>query len=72
MDLVPVPEGERGSLTTGVRWAVRPRPEGDGNYGRLEAINLETRETLWIERQRAPMTHRHARDGGGIGVRRVA
>ena len=72
MDLVPVPEGERGSLTTGVRWAVRPRPEGDGNYGRLEAINLETRETLWIERQRAPMTTGTLVTAGGIGVRRVA
>ena len=26
MDLVPVPAGERGSLSTGVRWTVRPRP----------------------------------------------
>ena len=66
MDLVPVPEGERGSLTTGVRWAVRPRPEGDGNYGRLEAINLETRETLWIERQRAPMTTGTLVTAGGL------
>ena len=66
MDLVPVPEGERGSLTTGVRWAVRPRPEGDGNYGRLEAINLETKETLWIERQRAPMTTGTLVTAGGL------
>ena len=66
MDLVPVPEGERGSLTTGVRWAVRPRPEGDGNYGRLEAINLETKETLWIERQRAPMTTGTLATAGGL------
>ncbi len=56
MDLVPVPDGERGSLTTGVRWTVRPRPESDGNYGRLEALNLETQETEWIARQRAPLT----------------
>ena len=66
MDLVPVPEGERGSLTTGVRWAVRPRPEGDGNYGRLEAINLETKETVWIERQRAPMTTGTLVTAGGL------
>tara|TARA_B100000809_G_scaffold101171_1_gene99739 strand:+ start:6664 stop:8796 length:2133 start_codon:yes stop_codon:yes gene_type:complete len=56
MDLVPVPDGERGSLTTGVRWTVRPRPESDGNYGRLEALNLATQETEWIARQRAPLT----------------
>ena len=50
MDMVPVGEGERGSLTTGVRWTVRPRPESDGNYGRVEAFNLETQETVWIAR----------------------
>ena len=66
MDLVPVAEGERGSLTTGVRWAVRPRPESDGNYGRLEAINLETQETIWIERQRAPQTTGTLVTAGGL------
>ena len=66
MDLVPVPDGERGSLTTGVRWAVRPRPEGDGNYGRVEAVNLETKETVWIARQRAPMTTGTLVTAGGL------
>ena len=66
MDLVPVPDGERGSLTTGVRWTVRPRPEGDGNYGRLEAVNLETGETAWIQRQRAPQTTGTLVTAGGL------
>ena len=66
MDLVPVPEGERGSLTTGVRWTVRPRPESDGNYGRLEVVNLETKETVWIERQRAPITTGTLASAGGL------
>ena len=66
MDLVPVPEGERGSLTTGVRWTVRPRPESDGNYGRLEVVNLETKETVWIERQRAPLTSGTLVTAGGL------
>ena len=66
MDLVPVAEGERGSLTTGVRWTVRPRPESDGNYGRLEAINLETKETVWIARQRAPQTTGALVTAGGV------
>ena len=66
MDLVPVPEGERGILTTGVRWTVRPRPESDGNYGRLEAVNLETGETVWIERQRAPLTAGTLVTAGGL------
>jgi len=66
MDLVPVPDGERGSLSTGVRWTVRPRPESDGNYGRLEAVNLETGETAWIARQRAPQTTGILATGGGL------
>ena len=66
MDLVPVPEGERGQLSTGVRWTVRPRPESDGNYGRLEVVNLETKETVWIERQRAPITSGTLATAGGL------
>ena len=66
MDLVPVPDGERGSLSSGVRWTVRPRPESDGNYGRLEAVSLETGETTWIVRQRAPLTTGTLVTGGGL------
>jgi PQQ-dependent dehydrogenase (methanol/ethanol family) len=66
MDLVPVPDGERGSLSTGVRWTVRPRPGSDGKYGRLQAINLETKKTLWIDRQRAPVTTGTLVTAGGL------
>jgi alcohol dehydrogenase (cytochrome c) len=54
MDLIPVGRNERGFLSTGVRHSVRPRPDSDGKYGRLQATNLETRKTAWIERERAP------------------
>ena len=66
MDLVPVPAGERGSLSTGVRWTVRPRPASDGKYGRLQAINMETGKTVWIDRQRAPLTAGTLVTGGGL------
>jgi alcohol dehydrogenase (cytochrome c) len=66
MDLVPVPEGERGSLSTGVRWTVRPRPESDGKYGRLQAINVETGKTMWVARQRAPLTSGTLVTAGGV------
>ena len=66
MDLVPVAEGERGSLSTGVRWTVRPRPESDGKYGRLQALNLETKKTAWVERQRAPLTTGTLVTAGGL------
>jgi alcohol dehydrogenase (cytochrome c) len=66
MDLVPVPEGERGSLTTGVRWTVRPRPESDGKYGRLQALNLQTGKTAWVHRQRAPLMAGTLATAGGL------
>ena len=56
MNMSPVEQGARGFLSTGIRVSVIPRPESDGRYGRLQAINLETRKTVWIERQRAPQT----------------
>ena len=66
MDLVPVAAGERGSLSTGVRWTVRPRPGSDGKYGRLQAINLQTRKTVWVDRQRAPLTTGTLITAGGL------
>jgi alcohol dehydrogenase (cytochrome c) len=66
MDLFPVPGGGRGGLSTGVNLGVRPRPNSDGNYGRLQAINLETRKTVWTVRQRAPMTTGTLATAGGV------
>jgi PQQ-dependent dehydrogenase (methanol/ethanol family) len=66
MDLVPVGEGERGNLTTGVRWKVRPKPGSDGKYGHLEAVNLETKRTVWVDRQRAPITSGVLATAGGL------
>ena len=66
MDLTPVAPGGRGSLSTGVRWSLRPRPNSDGLYGRLEAINLETRKSVWIDRQRAPMSTGTLSTAGGV------
>jgi alcohol dehydrogenase (cytochrome c) len=66
MDLVPVAAGERGSLTTGVRWTVRPKAGSDGKYGRVEAINVETGKTVWVMRQRAPVTSGVLATAGGL------
>jgi alcohol dehydrogenase (cytochrome c) len=66
MDLVPVGEGERGSLSTGVRWTVRPRPGSDGKYGRLQALNLATKKPAWVDRQRAPLTTGTLVTAGGL------
>jgi alcohol dehydrogenase (cytochrome c) len=66
MDLIPVPAGGRGSLSTGVRWAIRPRPESDGNYGQVAAINMQTHKVLWKIRQHAPETSGVLATAGGL------
>jgi len=66
MDLLPVAPGGRGSLSTGVRWALRPRPDSDGKYGRVHAINIETKKTVWMARQRAPMSTGVLATAGGV------
>jgi alcohol dehydrogenase (cytochrome c) len=66
MDLIPVAAGERGLLSTGVRMAIRPRPNSDGLYGRLQAINLETGKTAWITRERTPIMTGTLATAGGL------
>jgi alcohol dehydrogenase (cytochrome c) len=66
MNLIPAPPGGRGFLSTGVGVNVRPRPDSDGRYGRLQAINLETRKTVWTERQRAPQSSGVLATAGGV------
>ena len=65
-DLAPVAAGERGLLSTGVRLSLRPPPNTDGNYGRLEAINLETKKSVWVHRQRATSTTGALATAGGL------
>jgi alcohol dehydrogenase (cytochrome c) len=66
MDLNPTKDGGRGGLSTGVRWTLRPRPNSDGNYGRVQAINMLTREVVWTSRHRAPESSGALDTAGGI------
>jgi alcohol dehydrogenase (cytochrome c) len=67
MDLTPVTDGGRaGLLSAGGRPSVRPRPDSDGKYGRVEAINMVTREVVWTERHRAPVSSGALDTGGGV------
>jgi len=66
MDLIPAGPGERGNLSSGYNWTIRPRPDTDGKYGRIEALNLATREVLWMNRQRAPGTTCMLATAGGV------
>jgi PQQ-dependent dehydrogenase (methanol/ethanol family) len=66
MDLIPAALGQRGNLTSGVNWFIRLRPDSDGKIGRVESFNLETKKTLWIDRQRAPQTTCMLDTAGGV------
>jgi alcohol dehydrogenase (cytochrome c) len=66
MDVFPVPGGGRGALSSGVNWGIRPRPDSDGNFGRLQAINIASGENRWITRQRAPQTSGVLATAGGL------
>jgi len=52
----------------GIDMAYPPRtpPDTDGNFGRLEAINLDTRKVVWTLRQRAPMASAMLATAGGL------
>jgi alcohol dehydrogenase (cytochrome c) len=56
MDLTPVLPGEYASLSAGTWTSTRPRPNSDGNVGRLEALDLTKHQSKWVVRQRAPLT----------------
>jgi alcohol dehydrogenase (cytochrome c) len=66
MDLTPVGKDEHGFLSSGVNITMRPRPDSDGRYGRLQAINLEQRKTLWKDRQRAFQSGGVLATAGGV------
>ena len=67
MDIFPVPGGGPGlALSSGVNWGIRPRPDSDGKYGRLEALDLNTRKVLWMVRERAPITSGVLSTAGGL------
>jgi alcohol dehydrogenase (cytochrome c) len=66
MDMYPAPGGFGGSLTSGVQLGVRPRPDSDGNYGRIQALIIDTGKVRWTVRQRAPFTSGVLATAGGL------
>lgn len=49
-----------------LHWVLLPRPDSDGKFGRLEAINLKTGKVLWTRRQRAPESASVLTTAGGL------
>jgi alcohol dehydrogenase (cytochrome c) len=67
MDIYPVPGGGGVSaLSSGVNWGIRERPDSDGKFGRLQALDLNTRKPVWTTRSRAPVSSGVLTTAGGI------
>jgi alcohol dehydrogenase (cytochrome c) len=49
-----------------IRWVLKPRPDSDGNFGRVEAINLQTGKVVWTIRGRAPEVSSTLATAGGL------
>jgi alcohol dehydrogenase (cytochrome c) len=67
MDIYPVPGGGSVSaLSSGVNWGIRPRPDSDGNYGRVQALDFATRKPVWTVRGHAPVSSGVLATAGGL------
>ena len=53
MDLIPIKKGESALMSGGFRFTIRERPDSDGRFGRIQAVDLKTGKTAWKARQRA-------------------
>lgn len=49
-----------------VRLAGRPKPGSDGNFGRIEAVDLQSKKIVWSQRQRAPIASSLLVSAGGL------
>lgn len=49
-----------------IRFTLRTRPDTDGKMGRIDAVNLETKKIVWMDRQRAPIASAMLSTAGGL------
>jgi alcohol dehydrogenase (cytochrome c) len=49
-----------------VHLGARPKPDNDGNFGRIDAIDLTSGKLVWSRRQRAPMASSLLASAGGL------
>jgi alcohol dehydrogenase (cytochrome c) len=49
-----------------IGWVLKARPDSDGNFGRVEALNLQTGKVAWIRRRRAPQASAILATAGGV------
>ena len=60
------PTGKGGVLTTGAQMIPKPAADSDGKFGRIQAINVETRELVWQFREVVPPTTSTLSTSGGL------
>lgn len=65
-DFTWTPTGLSASGGSDIRFSQRPRPDSDGNLGRMVAVDLATRRVLWTHRQRAPLISSLLATAGGL------
>jgi alcohol dehydrogenase (cytochrome c) len=68
MDFTWVPRDASQTAAGGsdIHWTLRPRPDSDGKFGRVEAINVQTGKVMWIRRRRAPEASSILATAGGL------
>ncbi len=62
----PRPPEEVAAGGVDIRYPNQARPDSDGNFGRIQAVNLETRQVVWTHRQRAPIASSALATAGGV------
>lgn len=60
------PLGDGNLLTSGVETTVRARPDSDGNFGRIQALDMNTMELAWQHRTKTPATIAALSTDGGL------
>lgn len=60
------PTGNGGLLSSGAQLTPTPLPDSDGKFGRMQAINLATRELGWTYREVVPPTSAALATAGGL------
>jgi alcohol dehydrogenase (cytochrome c) len=68
MDYSWVARDAAGIATGGqdMRLRARPQPGNDGNFGRIDAIDLKSGRVVWSKRQRAPVASSLLASAGGL------
>jgi alcohol dehydrogenase (cytochrome c) len=62
-------ERDATTIATGgqdMRLRARPKPGNDGNFGRVDAIDLKSGKIIWSKRQRAPVASSLLASAGGV------